>query len=108
MDRRKQGRGGNRGGPLNIVIKCAESIAITVQNPKCVLPGEVFPLQQNLRPPALNGRDKCLNKVVVLRPANAMMLPANVDGIVSSASLSVPTSSRIGRQCCGGIPPSAV
>jgi hypothetical protein len=78
----QQRAGGDGGGSLNVVVEGAEPVAIALQQDGRVDSGEVFPLQENVRPAALDGGHKLLDERVVLRAANALVLPADVDGVV--------------------------
>ncbi len=78
-----QQRGGGHGrGSLNVVVEGAEPVAIALQQARRVGAGEILPLQKDVRPAALDGSHKGLDKIVVLLAANALVLPADVNGIV--------------------------
>ncbi len=51
-----QQRGGGYGrGSLNVVVEGAEPVAIALQQAGRIGAGEVFPLQENVRPAAFDG-----------------------------------------------------
>ena len=81
IDRGQQRGRRDRSGSLDVVVEGAEPIAIALQQPRRIRAGEIFPLQQNVRPASLHGGDECFDEVVVLLPAHAMVLPADVDRI---------------------------
>ena len=82
IDGRKQRRGRHRRGPLNVVVERAQAVAIALQQARRVDAGEILPLQKDVRPPAFDSTHEGLDKIVVLLAADALVLPADVDGIV--------------------------
>ncbi len=79
---REQGRGRHRRSPLNVVVESAQPIAIAPQQPRRIGAGKIFPLQKDVRPAAFDSAHKGLDKIVVLLPADALVPPADIDGII--------------------------
>ena len=50
VDRRQQGAGRHGGRPLDIVVEGAEPVAVALEQARRVVLGEIFPLQQDMRP----------------------------------------------------------
>src|SRR5208337_89338 len=82
IDGRKQGRGCYRRGPLNVVVEPAQPVAIALQQPRRVGAGEILPLQKDVWPAMLDGAHEGLDKIVVILSADALVLPADIDGIM--------------------------
>ena len=82
MDGGQQRGGGDGRGALDVVVEGAEAVAVAVKEAEGVLAGEVLPLEKDVGPAALHGGHELLNEVVVLLPADAGMLPADVNGVV--------------------------
>src|ERR1035438_797279 len=82
VDGSQQGCRSHGGGALDVVVEGTEAVAIAAEKLQSVVAGEVFPLQQNVRPAALYGTHKRLNKIVVLLAAHAAVLPSYIDRIV--------------------------
>jgi hypothetical protein len=78
----QQGRRGHRSRALNVVIERAETVAIEFQQTRRIASRKVLPLQQDRGPALVYRGHKGLNKVVVLLPAHAIVLPANVDRVL--------------------------
>ena len=78
----QQRRGGDGGGSLDVVVEGAEAVAIALEQPRGIDAGKVFPLEQDVRPAFFDGGNERLDKVVVLLPAHALVLPADIDGVV--------------------------
>ena len=83
-DRGQQRAGGDGGGSLNVVVEGAQPVTIALEQDGRIDAGEVLPLQKYVRPAALHGGHKLLDERIVLRPADALVLPANVNRIVEA------------------------
>ena len=64
IDGREEGGGGGviGRGSLNVVVEGAEAVAVALEQTRGIVAGKVFPLQQDVRPAALDGRDEGLDK----------------------------------------------
>ena len=72
----------NRGGALDVVVEGAQAVAIARQQPIGVADGEIFPVQQHVRPALAYRGDEGGDEVVVLIAAHALVLPADILRIV--------------------------
>ena len=81
VDRRHQGAGGDRRRPLDVVIECAQPVAIAIQQASRVGAGEILPLQQDVGPAGVDGRNDLLDEPVVVVAADAFMPPADIQRV---------------------------
>ena len=81
VDGGEEGGGGDGRGALDVVVEGAEAVAVALEEAGCVDAGEVFPLEEDVGPAALDGFDEGFNEGVVVFAADAMVLPADVDGV---------------------------
>ncbi len=58
IDRAQQRADGDRGGALDVVVEGAKTVAIARQQPVGVADGEIFPMQQHVRPALAHGSDE--------------------------------------------------
>ena len=72
----------DRGGALDVVVEGAQAVAIARQQPVGVADGEIFPVQQHMRPALAHRGDEGGDEVVVVVAAHALVLPADIVRIV--------------------------
>ncbi len=94
---RQQRAHGNRRGALNVVVEAAQFVAILFKQRHGVGLGEIFELQQHIRPATLYRIDEQRDEVFVFLAGYPLMAPAMYIGSSSSSRLLVPTSSTIGK-----------
>src|SRR5262249_55510196 len=81
LHRGEERSGGDRGGPLDVVVEGAEAVAVALEEPAGVLPREVLELEEDVGPARQSSRDEGLDELVVLGSADALVLPADVQRI---------------------------
>lgn len=81
VDGGEEGGGGDGRGALDVVVEGAEAVAVALEEAGCVDAGKVFPLEEDVGPAVLDGFDEGFDEGVVLGTADAMVLPADVDGV---------------------------
>ena len=102
VDGGEQSCRGDGRGALNVVVEGAEAVAIALEQARRIGAGEVLPLQKNVRPAALDGADEGLDEIVVLLAADALVLPADVDGIVEQRLVVGADVEQHGQAMLGG------
>mmetsp|Transcript_46868 Transcript_46868/g.92247 ORF Transcript_46868/g.92247 Transcript_46868/m.92247 type:complete len:214 (-) Transcript_46868:680-1321(-) len=76
----------HRRSALYIVVEAAAAVAVLLQQPECVLVGEVFELQQDrLSPPVHTRDDELLDQGVVFRTPLSLLLQTSVHIICKQA-----------------------
>ncbi len=96
----------NRGRALNVVVEGAEAVAIPRQQPVGIADGEIFPVQQHVRPSLTDRVHERLDEVVVVGAAHALVLPADVKRIVEVFAV-VRADVEDDRQRCRRMQPGA-
>ena len=79
--RRQQGSGRDRRGALDVVVEGAEAIAVALEQTSGIGAGEILPLQQHVRPARVDRRDECVDEIIVVLAADALMAPADIERI---------------------------
>src|SRR3546814_17589078 len=70
--------GRRRRRSLNVVVKCAETITVAVEQVRCIGLCEILPLHHGVRPSLGNRRDKRFNEIVVPLSPYALMAPSEI------------------------------
>ena len=97
-DQAAQGHGGRA---LDVIVEAAQLVLVAVEQRGGIALGEVFELQQDLGPAALDRLDEGIDELVVLLPGDARVAPAHVEGIVEQL-LVVGAHVQHHRQAVGG------
>src|SRR5712691_3116852 len=81
LHRRQQPREGHRARSLDVVIKSAQAVRITLKKARSILLSEVLPLQQDVREFTHDSLDKCFDERIVLGSPHALVPPAQIERI---------------------------
>ena len=96
----------DRGGALDVVVETADLVAVTPQQPECVVVREILELHDDPREDFLRRRDEFLDQRIVGRPGQAPLAQAEIQRIRQQGRV-VRADVEHDRQAAPGMQPGA-
>src|SRR5436190_21127564 len=87
LRRRQEPGHRDRPGTLNVIIKSAESITVTLEDSGRVVLGKVFPLKQDIREFPDHRLNEGFDEVIVFLAAHPLVPPAEIQRIVQQITI---------------------
>jgi hypothetical protein len=93
----EQCTGRDRSSTLDVVVERAQPVAIAFEDAPGIGAGEIFPLQQYMRPASFHCRDELLHKVIVIGTADALVPPSDINRIGEALAIVDPGVEQYGQ-----------